>query len=47
MMLCRWTRGMAKPARSYPQLGTFLDAMAVRPAVQRAFRQEGLEAPFY
>ena len=47
MMLCRWTRGMDKPARTYPHLGPFLEAMAARPAVQRAFEQEGLKAPLY
>ena len=46
-MLSRWTRGMAKPARTYPHLGPFLEAMAARPAVQRALAQEGLKAPFY
>ena len=47
MMLCRWTRGFGKPARTYPQLGAFLEAMAGRPAVQRAFEQEGLKSPLY
>ncbi len=47
MMLCRWTRGMAKPARTYPRLGPFLDTMAARPAVRRAFEQEGLKPPLY
>ena len=47
MMLCRWTRGMGKPARTYARLGTFLAAMAARPAVQRAFEQEGLQSPLY
>jgi glutathione S-transferase len=47
MMLCRWTRGMAKPARTYARLGTFLEAMAARPAVQRTFEQEGLKTPLY
>ena len=47
MMLCRWTRGLAKPARSYPRLGAFLEAMSARPAVQRAFEQEGLKSPLY
>ena len=46
-MLSRWTRGMGKPARAYPHLGPFLEAMAARPAVQRALAQEGLNAPFY
>ena len=47
MMLARWTRGMGKPARAYPRLGPFLEAMSQRPAVQRAFEQEGLKAPLY
>ena len=47
MMLCRWTRGMGKPARDYPKLGPFLNAMAARPAVSRAFEQEGLKPPLY
>ena len=47
MMLCRWTRGMGRPARTYARLGTFLAAMAARPAVQRAFEQEGLQSPLY
>ena len=33
--------------RAYPHLGPFLEAMAARPAVQRALAQEGLKAPFY
>jgi glutathione S-transferase len=47
MMVCRWTRGLATPARSHPHLGPFLDAMAARPAVARAFEQEGLKPPLY
>lgn len=47
MMLCRWTRGLGKPARSYPRLGAFLEAITARPAVQRAFEQEGLKPPLY
>jgi len=47
MMLARWTRGMAHPARERSQLGRFLEAMAARPAVQRAFAQEGLKPPLY
>lgn len=45
-MLCRWTRGFARPARSLPQLGPYLQRMLERPAVQRVFEQEGLPAPF-
>ena len=47
LMLGRWTRGMDKPARTYPRLGPYLDAIAARPAVQRAFEQEGLKLPLY
>ena len=45
LMLCRWTRGMARPARSLPQLGPYLQRVLARPAVQRAFAQEGLTTP--
>ncbi len=45
LMLCRWTRGMARPARTLPHLGPYLQRMLARPAVQRAFANEGLAAP--
>jgi len=45
LMLCRWTRGMARPARTLPQLAAYLQRMLARPAVQRAFAREGLRAP--
>jgi glutathione S-transferase len=45
LVLCRWTRGMARPARSLPRLGPWLQRLLVRPAVQRAFAREGLVAP--
>ncbi len=45
LMLCRWTRGFARPARSLPNLGPYLQRVLARPAVQRAFAQEGLAAP--
>jgi glutathione S-transferase len=44
-VLCRWTRGMARPARSLPRLGPWLQRLLARPAVQRAFATEGLVAP--
>lgn len=47
MVMARWTRGMANPARNRKHLGRFLEAMAARPAVQRAFEQEGLKPPLY
>jgi glutathione S-transferase len=45
LMLCRWTRGFARPARERPHLKPWLERMLARPAVQRTFEQEGLKAP--
>ncbi len=44
-MLCRWTRHFARPARSLPQLGPYLQRMLERPAVQRVFASEKLALP--
>lgn len=46
LMLCRWTRGMARPARTLPHLGPYLQHVLARPAVQRAFTREGLAQPW-
>jgi glutathione S-transferase len=45
LMLCRWTRGFKRPARSLPHLGPYLSRVLERPAVQRVFEQEALTAP--
>jgi glutathione S-transferase len=45
-VLCRWTRGFARPARSLPHLQPFLARMLERPAVKRAFATEALPQPF-
>lgn len=45
-MLCRWTRGFPRPARSLPKLGAFLERMLARPAVQRVLATEKLAPPF-
>ena len=45
-VLCRWTRGFARPARSLPHLGPYLQHVLARPAVQRAFATEALAPPF-
>ena len=45
LMLSRWTRGFARPARSLPHLGPYLQRMLARPAVQRAIATEGLAQP--
>jgi glutathione S-transferase len=44
-VLCRWTRGFARPARALPHIKPWLDRMLDRPAVQRAFATEKLAAP--
>jgi glutathione S-transferase len=46
LMLCRWTRNFARPARSLPRLAPYLQRMLARPAAQRAFATEKLSAPF-
>jgi glutathione S-transferase len=45
LLMCRWTRGFARPARSLPHLGPYLQRVLARPAVQRAFATEGLQPP--
>jgi len=45
-VLCRWTRGFGRPARSLPRLKPFLERMLDRPAVQRAFASESLPQPW-
>jgi glutathione S-transferase len=45
LMLCRWTRGMTRPARVLPRLAPYLQRVLERPAVRRAFEQEGIGAP--
>lgn len=46
LMLCRWTRGFSRPARSLPHLGPYLQRVLARPAVQRVFETEAIAAPF-
>lgn len=46
LMLCRWTRGLARPARSLGQLGPYLQRMLARPAVQQAIATEQLAQPW-
>jgi glutathione S-transferase len=47
LMLARWTRNMHNPARNRAHVGHYLDAVFARPAVRRAFQQEGIDAPFF
>jgi glutathione S-transferase len=44
-MLCRWSRGFTRPARSLPHIAPFLERMLVRPAVQKVFEVEQLAPP--
>ncbi|MBT9486463.1 MAG: glutathione S-transferase family protein [Rubrivivax sp.] len=44
-MLCRWTRGMQRPARTLPHIGPYLQRLLARPAVQQVIDTEGLAAP--
>ena len=46
LMLCRWTRGFKRPARSLPHLSPYLERVLARPAVQGTFEQEGLARPW-
>jgi len=45
MLMCRWTRGFIRPARSLPHLGPYLQRVLARAAVQRAFATEKLQPP--
>jgi len=45
LMLCRWSRGFTRPARSLPHIAPFLERMLARPAVQKVFEVEELSAP--
>ena len=44
-MLCRWSRGFARPARSLPHIAPYLERMLARPAVQKLIEVEQLSAP--
>lgn len=46
-MLARWTRAMARPARTLPALAEYLARLAQRPAICSAFAGEGIEGAFY
>lgn len=46
-MLCRWTRGFHRPARTRAHLGPYLQRVLERPAVQRALAGAGIAAPWF
>ena len=43
VMLCRWTRGMARPATSYPHIGQLVGLVTARPAWAAMMRDEGID----
>lgn len=49
-MLCRWTRNFVgeacAPARDWPNIRPYLEKILSRPAVQRVYAKENIEAPF-
>jgi len=45
LVLCRWTRGFRRPARTLPEVGAYLQRVLARPAVRRAIATEKLEPP--
>jgi glutathione S-transferase len=45
-MLCRWTRGMGRPARTLPHIAPLLQQVLARPATQRVIESEGLGTPW-
>lgn len=47
LMLARWTRGLARPARARPALRRLLDRLVERPAVRRVFAAEAIAEPFF
>jgi glutathione S-transferase len=44
-MLCRWTRGAKRPARTLPHVGPYLQRVLARPATQRVIATEKLSQP--
>jgi glutathione S-transferase len=45
-MLCRWTRGMRRPARTLPHVAPLLQRVLARPATQRVLVSEKLQPPW-
>jgi glutathione S-transferase len=45
-VMCRWTRGGRRPARTLPHVGPFLQRMLERPATQRVIATEALPQPW-
>ena len=45
-MLCRWTRGMCRPARTLPHVAPFLQRVLERPATKRVLATEQLQPPW-
>ena len=43
VMLCRWTRAMAVPATSYPNLNRLIGLVTARPAWEAMMQAEGID----
>jgi glutathione S-transferase len=46
-MFIRWGRVLPNPPRNHDVLRRYAEAVAARPAVQKAFEVEGVPAPFF
>jgi glutathione S-transferase len=46
LVLCRWSRRMARPGANWPCFGPYARRVLERPAVERALRAEHLEPPW-
>ena len=46
LMVARFARQTSKPPRDLPHLSKYFENLLKRPAILRAFEQEGLKAPF-
>jgi glutathione S-transferase len=46
-LLCRWTRGMQRPARKLPHIAPYLERMLARTAVRKVIATEGLSQPWF
>lgn len=46
LVLCRWTRGFGRPARTLRHIGPYLARLLARPAVQQVFDTEKLASPY-
>jgi glutathione S-transferase len=46
-LLCRWTRGMQRPARTLTHIAPYLQRVLARPTTQKVLATEGLSPPWF